>query len=166
MHVSSLSCPLINFFLNSVSGSVYFNECALDTSFTTWLIVIGSVQVLLSPCRCKGYSNSRHGQDARKFNSTTLKVVNVLLHVGGIVVPGCIIIYAIWRDDGDPTCTGSDTYPTDPIFPTNSTDPTFSTTDCCNPTVMHSMLSLVIISGILGCLSCCYSRIVSLISSK
>ena len=113
-----------------------------------------------------GYSNSRHGQDARKFNSTFLKVVYVLLHVGGLFVPGCAIIYyAIWSHDGDLICTGRDTYPTNPIFPTNSTDPTFSATDCCNPTVLHSMLSLVIISGILECLSCCYSGIVSLISS-
>ena len=157
-----------------MSGSVYFNECALDTSFTTWLIVIGSVQVLLTPCRCMGYSYSREGRVAKKFNLIILKAVNGFLHFGGIAVSIYAIINAtiLWSDDGEPICSGSDTYPTDPtdpIFPTDPTDPTdstVSTTDCCDPAVMYSMLSLFIISGILGCLSCCFSGIVSSMTSK
>ena len=205
------------FFLNSVSGSVYFNECALDTSFTTWLVVIGSVHVLLTPYRCIGYLNSSDGRDARKFNSIIFKCVNTFLHVGGIYVSCCIIINAtsVWNDDGNPICLGSDTTdptnPTDPTFPTDPTnptdltfptdrtfftdttdpnadtispfnpgpviypttdptdpitDPTDSTTDCCDPAVMYLMLSLVIISVILGCFSCCCPGIVSLMSFK
>ena len=63
-----------------------------------------------------GYSSSPDGRDARKFNSIILKLVIVLLHVGGIVVPGYLTIYAIWSDDDDIICSGSDTYPTDPIL--------------------------------------------------
>ena len=150
-----------------MSGSIYFNECALDTSFTTWLIVIGSVQVLLTPCRCIGYSCD--GQDARNFKSIVFKCVIIFLHVGGIAVSCYKVVHArnSWNDHGHPVCTGSDptTDPTNPIFPTDPTiDPTDSTIYCCHPAVMHLMLSLVIINCILGCLSCCCSGIVSLLS--
>ena len=138
-----------------MSGSLYFDICALDTSFTTWLIVIGSVHVVLTPCRWIGYSPD--GQVARKFYSIFVKCVNALLHIFGIAVSGYAVINAtvLWSHDGDQICSGSDT-----------TDTTDNTADCCESTVMYVMLSLFILSGILGCLSCCYPGIVSLMTFK
>ena len=121
----------------------------------------------VTPCRCIGYSCDR--QDARNFKSIVFKCVIIFLHVGGIAVSCYKVVHArnSWNDHGHPVCTGSDptTDPTNPIFPTDPTiDPTDSTIYCCDPAVMHLMLSLVIINCILGCYSYCWSGIVSLMS--